>query len=77
MNFVKNGLVFVERKKVEREGKKTIEFVTVADPQTYENETFILNTDYGCPLDLANGVIVDAELIVNNRFTSIVLKNVV
>lgn len=74
MKFVKDGLVFVEKKRVEREGKKTLEFVTVADPETYESETFILNTDYSFPSDLKNGELVNAEVFIENRFTSMSLK---
>jgi hypothetical protein len=72
MRFVKQGVIFVDKKKVEREGKKTLTFVSVADPATYENETFILNSDSSA--NFANGEVVDIELIVEGRFSSVLLK---
>ncbi len=72
MRFVKQGVIFVDKKKVEREGKKTLTFVSIADPATYENETFLLNSDSG--VNFSNGETVDVELIVEGRFSSIVLR---
>ena len=40
MKFRKNGMVFVEETIIKRDGKKDLEFIMIADPVTYENESF-------------------------------------
>ncbi|SNS03177.1 hypothetical protein SAMN05446037_100322 [Anaerovirgula multivorans] len=72
MEFIKKGLVFVEKNILEREGKKTLRFVELADPKTYKNEQFMLDDD--SKADFSQGEMVDAILIVKNRFTSIKLQ---
>lgn len=71
MEFIKKGLVFVDKSTLEREGKKTLNFVSLADPKTYQNETFILDDD--SKVSFNQGEIVDAVLIVKNKFTSVKL----
>lgn len=72
MEFIKKGLVFVDKNTLEREGKKTLHFVSLADPATYQNESFIL--DDSSITDFKQGEIVDVTLIVKNKFSSVKLK---
>ncbi len=71
MVFVKEGLVFVKKRVVEREGKKTLLFVTLADPDTFESNDFILNNESGSNFN--QGDPVDAHLVVDNRFSSVII----
>ena len=72
MEFIKKGLIFVDTNTLEREGKKTLHFVSVADPDTYQNESFIL--DDSSPRDFKKGEKIDVTLIVKNKFSSVKLK---
>ncbi|ABW19362.1 hypothetical protein [Alkaliphilus oremlandii] len=72
MEFIKKGLVFVEKNTLEREGKKTLRFVELADPKTYKNEVFLLDDD--SKAEFGQGEMVDAVLTVKNKFTSIKLQ---
>lgn len=76
MKFVKESVVYVDKKVVSRDGKKPLVFAKIADPTTYESEEFIVNDESVATLsELPKGSIVDAYLVVDGRFSSLILTN--
>lgn len=74
MEFVKDGLIFVKKRTLERKDKKTLVFVTLADPVTFESEDFILNDE--SQSNFEQGAQVNVLLNVENRFSNVVLRPV-
>lgn len=71
MTFYKNGLVFVKERVVQREGKKDLTFVTLADPNTYESNDFLLNDK--SQSNFGQGDLLDVELEVEGRYSNVFL----
>jgi len=71
----KQNCVLVEVIPVQKDGKKPIKLVKVADRSTFENETFFLNEQESDD-NLGQGELVGIELDIKGKFTTATLKRV-
>ena len=72
MLFVKENVVFVKKNVVNTKNGNKITFVTIADPETYENYTGILSSK--CDISgITSGSICNASLMADGRYTNIII----